>query len=169
MIFQMHLAVSNSVSVWSSHLLLPFEEFFGKNCMSVSLLLIPLLQEELIVNHSLLCSISAPYIRCFSYTTSDILCLISYSSHNCNDSFCEDAVHLYAGTIWQCPSSGECSLPLIPHPHGFCTWWWGSMGHHWDFVQHSTCEMQKWQGLNTLGVCMGGGGVPLTNEEQSKG
>lgn len=129
-IFQMHLAVSNSVSVWSSHLLLPFEEFFGKNCMSVSLLLIPLLQEELIINHPLLCSISAPYIRCFSYTISDILCLISYSSHNCNDSFCEDAVHLYAGITWQCPSSGVFSLPLIPHPHGFCTWWWGSMGHH---------------------------------------
>lgn len=76
------------------------------------------------INHSLLLSTSLPYIihaytciRYFFGTTSDILGLTSYSNHNCNDHFCEDSVHLYAGTIWQCPVSGLCSLPLTPVIH----------------------------------------------------
>lgn len=65
--------------------------------MSVSLFLIPLFQEELIINHSLLCPISVLYQMLFIHHFRYSLPYLLFQPQ-LQYSFCEDAVHLYAGT-----------------------------------------------------------------------
>lgn len=109
------------LSVWNTYPFLPLEEFCLKNCMSVKLSLSLHLPGR--INHSVLYTTSVPFIylfRCFLCTTSNYLGLL-IPVHDCCDNFCENVVHLHAGTAWQYLASGLCTFISHCFPPHMCS------------------------------------------------
>lgn len=164
-VLQTQLAISN---LWVLYIycsfcleyLSPFAigQIFLRNCMPVKLFLAPLFPGR--INHSLLCSTSVYYIylfRCFLCTLSHFLGSF-IPAHDCSDNFCEDAVRLHAGTVWQRLASGLCSFtshwfPPPPLASPMDSLLDGEVA--WDtsgiLLSNHACATQEWWGVNALG------------------
>lgn len=128
-------------SVWNTYPLLPLEEFFwGIVCLwNFSW---PLsFQAELIILYSVL-------LLCIMCTCSDASCapfqifLALLFQPMTAVTISVKMLSIFMQEQFDSALPLQFYLSLIPPtsssiPHGFFTWWWGSMGHLWDFAQYS--------------------------------